>query len=135
MCSKCIMDSSETTMGRLVPRRIDRSRKFAREYIDRSNCRIGMYAEIIKGGKVLSRGFNKKMFDSSIHAEIDALRRLRWQKNGAEGATITVIRYLSNDSFGMSKPCPDCMKALREAGVKRINYFDWDGALRREKIY
>jgi len=45
-----------------------------------------------------------------------------------------VIRYLKNDSFGMSKPCPECMMAIKDAGIKRINYFDYDGNFHSERL-
>lgn len=93
-----------------------------------------MYAEIARGGQVIARGYNKKIFQSSIHAEVDAISKLVRQKRGAEGATITIIRYLKDDSFGMSKPCPKCREAIIKAGIKKINYFDYDGNFHTERL-
>jgi len=118
-----------------LPRKVRRADRHAKEYIDRSDCKVGMYAEIVRGGAVLARGYNKRDFkNNSIHAEVNALKQIVRQKNGAEGATMTIIRYLADDSFGASKPCSECMYAIRRAGIKRINYFDYDGKFYSERI-
>ena len=117
-----------------LPGLVKRADRIAKEYISKSDCHTGMYAEIVKGGSVIARGYNKRRLNGSVHAEIDALKQLVRQKRGAEGATITVIRYLADDSFGASKPCADCMEAIKEAGIKRINYFDYEGSLYIQRI-
>lgn len=117
-----------------IPGRVWRAERLAKDYLSRSDCRVAMYAEVARGGKVIARGYNRKNFKSSTHAEEDALRQLVRQKRGAEGATITVIRYLADDSFGASKPCPRCMEQLIDAGIKRINYFDYDGKYHTERL-
>lgn len=120
--------------SRRIPSIVKRADRVAKSYITKSNCRVSMYAEIARGGNVIARGYNKKTFQGSIHAEVDAISKLLRQKRGADGATITVIRYLKNDSFGMSKPCPKCKKAIIKAGIKRINYFDYDGNFHSERL-
>ena len=105
-----------------LPGLVRRADRVAKEYIEKSDCHTGTYAD------------NKRRLNGSVHAEIDALKQLVRQKRGAEGATITVIRYLADDSFGASKPCADCMEAIKEAGIKRINYFDYDGSLYIQRI-
>tara|TARA_R100000687_G_C6410571_1_gene146256 strand:+ start:423 stop:809 length:387 start_codon:yes stop_codon:yes gene_type:complete len=118
-----------------LPRKVRRADRHAKEYIDRSDCKVGMYAEIVRGGAILARGYNKRDFKNySIHAEVNALKQIVRQKNGAEGATMTIIRYLADDSFGASKPCSECMYAIQRAGIKRINYFDYDGKFYSERI-
>jgi len=62
------------------------------------------------------------------------LKQLVRQKNGAEGATMTIIRYLADDSFGASKPCLQCMSEIRRAGIKRINYFNYEGDFCSERV-
>jgi len=118
-----------------LPSKVRRADRHAKEYIERSDCKVGMYAEIVRGGAILARGYNKRDFKNySIHAEVNALKQLVRQKNGAEGATMTVIRYLADDSFGASKPCPQCMSAIRRAGIKRINYFNYEGNFCSERV-
>ena len=47
---------------------------------------------------------------------------------------MTIIRYLADNSFGASKPCFECMGAIRRAGIKKINYFDYDGKFCSERV-
>lgn len=90
-----------------------------------SNCDTPMSATIVKGGRVLSVGYNRKGYrGSSIHAEIDALRQLRRQKNGTEGADIHVFRFGAAGELRMSKPCLECFEALRQAKISRIHYYN-----------
>lgn len=55
----------------------------------------------------------------SIHAEISALLKARCD---VSGGTIFVYREDRNGQIRLAKPCPQCMKALIEAGIKRIYY-------------
>ena len=83
---------------------------------------------IVRKGVVISTGVNKRGFrGSSIHAEMDALRKLRWQKTGAEGADLWLFRFggQGGDADRMSKPRADCMKAISEAGIDKVFYYDW----------
>lgn len=52
-----------------------------------------------------------------LHAEIAALVKCRKQPYA-----IYVARVLKDDTEAMARPCPVCMAALKEAGVKRIYY-------------
>lgn len=62
--------------------------------------------------------------DSSVHAEVSALRRaVRGGRNG----TIYVARLGARGRLLPSFPCRRCVPKLREAGVKRIVW--WDGHL------
>ena len=65
-----------------------------------------------------------------LHAEIDALIKVR----SVMPYTIVVVRTTSK-GLGMARPCPICMRAIKEAGVREIYYSDKDGALIKEYIY
>jgi deoxycytidylate deaminase len=90
-----------------------------------------MGAVIIRGGAVLSVGFNSKSTPfgcdkSSRHAEERAI-----QIHGDyEGGTIVVAR--TNNS--MSRPCHKCLYKIRQAGISKIVYAGWDGALIEERV-
>ena len=58
-----------------------------------------------------------------LHAEMDLIRKF---KPGTL-AEITVIRFSKNGELTMSKPCEYCQKFLKEHGVKKVNYTEWDG--------
>ena len=59
-----------------------------------------------------------------LHAEMDLIRRF---KRGTV-KEISVIRFSKSGEVTMSKPCCFCQKLLRQHGVKRVRYTDWDGS-------
>ncbi len=94
-----------------------------------------------KSGKEVSRGMNSgskthplqarhaaqqrlshKIF---LHAEIATLVKARKKVH-----TIIVARTMQDENkFGLAKPCPICIEAMREAGVKKVFYTNDDGDL------
>lgn len=85
-------------------------------------------AVLVKGGRVLSIGFNRSGYSAkmtghkhhdgvcSVHAEVDALLKARMCD--VTDATIYVARFRKKGDLGMAKPCPMCQSILHEAGVK-----------------
>jgi deoxycytidylate deaminase len=95
----------------------------------KSNMKQRHGAVVVKGGRVLSQGWNLLKNDPnnvseqyitqfcSVHAEQMALARC---KNPA-GATVYVARNKSGRER-FSKPCETCHAALEAAGVARVVY-------------
>lgn len=98
-----------------------------------SDCNQRHGAIVVRSGSVLAIGTNKwrnhistagilhdegRSQDISIHAEIDALSRV----NNPRGATIYVARVNRTGKPRLSKPCPACAKALKEAGISKVVY-------------
>lgn len=87
-------------------------------------------AVIVKGGSVISIGINKNRnhptvvssehikTHCSVHAEIDALRKVK----SAKGATIYVARSNKRGQDRLSRPCDRCHDAIREAGIRKVVY-------------
>lgn len=87
-------------------------------------------AVIVKGGKVLSTGFNSRGWNgltehykvtdhcATVHAEIAAIL-LNRKKIRFEGAKVYVARIKSNGTVGNAMPCEMCRKVLSSYGVKR----------------
>jgi len=120
-----------------MPSRIVKTEKIARDKISESNCNISLAAIVVRGGVPISYGSNKKSNGHrgwSIHAEVNALKKLKRQKRGAEGADIYVYRFLANGDYGIAKPCPDCMSEIISSGIKRIYYSDYDGKMKMMKV-
>lgn len=79
---------------------------------------------------MLGRGVNKDRnnpefikcgpADYAVHAEIAALRSCG--NTPVKGGTLYVARVGGTGEARMSKPCPRCQKALREAGIKKVVY-------------
>lgn len=103
-------------------------------YSDYSRIHIG--ACIIKKKKVIGIGYNQNKthplqekynnssldFDkpkAKLHAEIDALLKAG---DDAKGATLYIFRRGKDNIYRMSKPCPACMKMIKDYGIKRIVY-------------
>lgn len=99
---------------------------FAKKLARRSTHEQFRHATIIvKGGAVLSYGYNHR----DIHSEIMALNKL-WPSKRV-GTTLINIRLGKDGSFRNSQPCLLCHKEIKESRVARVYYTDSNGELRR----
>jgi len=57
----------------------------------------------------------------SLHAEMDVLRFAK------PGDDLIVLRYKANGNLSMAKPCSECQRHIKEAGIRRVHYSDWSG--------
>lgn len=86
---------------------------------------------IVRGGKILSIGYNNRKFSplqnryksvlthcESTHAEVDAILNAR-QKMRLEGAKIYVVRIRRDGQLALAKPCAMCQAILNSYGIKR----------------
>ncbi len=100
-----------------------------------SNCRVPMVAYLVKSGKIVSYGVNKKGFrGASIHAEIDCLRKVRFQKKRGKNATLIMIRHKKDGSLGTAKPCANCIEILKGMGIKTVIWSTTDGVFESAKL-
>ena len=72
-------------------------------------------AALIKSGKVINIRTNSK----DLHAETQVI------KNINEGDIVLVVRY-ENGIFKNSKPCVDCLNALKRNNIKKIAFSTGD---------
>lgn len=98
-----------------------------------------MGAAVVRGGSVIAVGFNRR----EKHAEESALGKLvndgkssRFRtKNDACNADVYVARIKKdNKKQGSSRPCENCWKHLREAGIRKVFYFNEKGEVVCEKV-
>lgn len=104
--------------------------KRAEKLAELSTCYRKHGAVIVKGGRVLSVGINslrdiEPRYKSGvkapgIHAEVAAIRGVGRDVD-LSGATIYVAR-VNGKGPQMSKPCPDCQIALKNAGIRKVFY-------------
>jgi pyrimidine deaminase RibD-like protein len=94
----------------------------------KSRMRVRVGALVVVAGRV-SPGHNKyrnpphlSYLEASTHAEVDALRRA---PRGGAGGTVYIARLGARGRLLPSFPCRRCVPVLRQAGVKRIVW--WDG--------
>lgn len=83
-------------------------------------------AIVVRGGAVVSVGYNH----NSIHAEVNALNHM-WPSE-RRGTRVWSMRITRGGRFRMARPCADCMRYLRESGVKMVYYTDSAGDIQSE---
>ena len=70
----------------------------------------------------------------SDHAERAIIRELLKVREDLRGCTIYVVRINKQNDTMISRPCPDCMKAIIAAGIKEIVYTNELGSYSVEQI-
>jgi tRNA(Arg) A34 adenosine deaminase TadA len=129
----------------ISPKRIRKLSKTKKRYFDlakraameSSYGKLRHGAVVVKGGSVVSFGFNKSNHcqfgqrfrhmdkgPATQHAEISAILGL--PRSATQGADVYVVRINNDCDWRMSKPCPMCEQALRFVGVKRVFYTTGD---------
>lgn len=90
-------------------------------------------AIIVKGGRVLSLGYNSRSWNSLLeryrvekhvcttHAEMDAILSQR-KKTRFKGSKMYVVRIKRNGTVGNGKPCPMCQQVIYNYGIRRVIY-------------
>lgn len=99
------------------------------EQAPHAQWRVG--AVLVKGGSVLSSGFNRYRNDPSLvnlhevsyHAEEAAIRRA----GDPYGATLYVARIKRGGDLGMAKPCQKCQQIIIGNGVHTVVWSTSDG--------
>jgi deoxycytidylate deaminase len=101
--------------------------------------RIGlcMGAALYSGPRLLSLGYNRwhthpesdnSGYNVSLHAEhVALLRRRHYDRRGR--LTMYVARQREDGSLGCSKPCANCVRLCKIAGVARIWFYDYNGKI------
>lgn len=80
------------------------------------------------------RGFEKDTpHNGSIHAEMACIVRTRYMDIDWAKVSIYVYRELKDGTTAPARPCPACMTALKERGIKNI-YYTTEYGIAHEKI-
>ena len=91
---------------------------------------------LMKGDKIISKGYNKFIKKSiinnnivkiSIHAEIDALCKL--DRKMTKGNDILIIRISNSYKLKNSRPCDDCITKLKLRGIRKVYYSNEFGSI------
>jgi tRNA(Arg) A34 adenosine deaminase TadA len=64
---------------------------------------------------------------NSIHAEIDCLSKVKYLDIDWSRVTAVIFRQYNDGSYALARPCPACMAALKDRGIKIIYYTIEDG--------
>lgn len=62
-----------------------------------------------------------------LHAEISCLNQIKHLDINFSKVKLYIYRIRKNQPFGMARPCPSCMAAIRDLGVRNIFYTTNDG--------
>lgn len=105
-------------------------------------CKIGCI--IVDKHRVISSGYNSNSKCHSIqakvdtehfncyctgkiHAETSALIPLLKTKEDYSRATLYTFRETKDGELAMARPCPRCMKLIKQAGISKIKYTTNEG--------
>lgn len=71
--------------------------------------------------------WNKNGIKPTLHAEINCLNCIRHLDINFQKVKLYIFRTRLDREFGMSRPCPSCMAAIKDLGIKHIYYTSNDG--------
>jgi deoxycytidylate deaminase len=123
---------------RHFPKHLRASIRYAQEHEYEDSLEYYLAAVLVRGGTVLSVGYNKRGTNGfvehyadvargrrdycmSIHAEMGAVLLARGKSN-LRGAKIYVARVRSVPGVGLAQPCEICQHVLFNYGVTRAIY-------------
>ena len=109
---------------------------------DYSKIHIGCVA--VYQGQIIGVGFNcnkthptqhyynryRKQADNmlpKLHAEIRCLNQIKNFNINFSKVKMYIYRIRKDRPFGLSRPCPSCMAAIKDLGIKDIYYTTNDG--------
>ena len=75
-------------------------------------------AILVKGGKVIGFGVNR--YENGMHAEVSVIMKNR--KSNLRGCDMYVARALRHTPCGLSKPCEECQKVIKDYGINKVYY-------------
>lgn len=61
-------------------------------------------------------------YNPSIHAEIQALNKIKYLDIDFSKVKIYIYRQFKNGSPAMARPCVSCMKFIKDLGIRKIYY-------------
>lgn len=69
----------------------------------------------------------KFYYSPKIHVEINCLNSIRNLDINFSKVRLYIYRIRKDQDYGMSRPCPSCMAAIKDMGIKHIYYTTNDG--------
>lgn len=62
-----------------------------------------------------------------LHAEISCLNQIKSLNINFSKVKLYIYRIRQDQPFGLARPCPSCMAAIKDLGIKNIYYTTNDG--------
>lgn len=72
------------------------------------------------------REYSEKL-PAKLHAEINCLNQIKHLDINFSKVKLYIYRIRKDQPFGLSRPCPSCMAAIKDLGIKGIYYTTNDG--------
>ena len=66
-------------------------------------------------------------FYPKLHAEINCISSIRHLDINFSKVKLYIYRIRKDQPFGLSRPCPSCMAAIKDLGIRHIYYTTNDG--------
>lgn len=119
----------------------DKARKIA-SISDFAKIHVGCVA--VYHGKIIGVGCNtnkthpvqkyynqfrdsSETFIPKLHAEINCLNQIKNFNINFSKVRLYIYRIRKDQPYGMSRPCPSCMAAVKDLGIREIYYTSNDG--------
>ena len=68
-----------------------------------------------------------EIFPAKLHVEINCINQIRHLDINFSKVKLYIYRIRNDQSYGMARPCPSCMAAIKDLGIKNIYYSTNDG--------
>ena len=62
-----------------------------------------------------------------LHAEISCINFIKYLDINFSKVKLYIYRIRKDKPFGLSRPCPSCMAAIKDLGIRDIYYTSDDG--------
>lgn len=72
-------------------------------------------------------------FEAKLHAEINCLNSIRHMDIQFSKVKLYIYRARISTTYGICRPCPSCMAAIKDLGIKHI-YYTTDTGYIYEKV-
>lgn len=77
--------------------------------------------------KKYNRYRNGENFIPKLHAEINYLNSIRYLDINFSKVKLYIYRKRKSAKYGMCRPCPSCMAAIKDLGIKHVYYTTDEG--------
>lgn len=79
------------------------------------------------------RNNQQNEFVAKLHAEISCISSIRQMDINFAKVKLYIYRQRCDQEYGLARPCPSCMAAIRDLGVRHI-YYTTDTGFAYERI-
>ena len=71
--------------------------------------------------------YRKDLMLPKLHAEISCLNQIKHLDINFSKVKLYIYRIRKDQPFGMARPCPSCMAAIKDLGIRDVYYTTNDG--------